>query len=143
MARERVWYSTMNGVSSSSDTSVSLYNGLGTVQAVYGELWGGVTATAALAVKSYRWVLSVGATAADPIPSGADPPEVMLRGLGVAPNRSALAFYNEPAPTLISTEGQRVIGAGEEVWLRLATLSASTTWFWLWNVRVLVLLPET
>ncbi len=143
MARERVWYSTMNGVSASSDSTVSLYDGPGTVQAVYGELWGGVTATAALAVKSYRWVLNVGAAAADPVPLGADPPGVMLRGLGVAPNRSALAFYNEPAPTLISTEGQRVIGPDEQLWLRLATLSASTTWFWLWSVRVLVLLPET
>lgn len=142
MVRVKAWQSTSNAVASSVDETISLYSGEGTILRVAGELWGGSLTTTAGAAKFWRWVLNVGPAALSPTPAGLDPDSVMLRGLGVAPQRASLAVYNEPGPIRVDTEGQRVLESGDQLWLRLATASGGTNWFWTWDVRVLVLLPD-
>lgn len=142
MAREYVWQSSLSAVGASTDNTISLYSGLGTVTRVIGELWGGAESAPAGAAKFWRWVVNIGAAAASATPVGLDDDSVMVRGLAVAPQRSALAVYGEPAPVTIQTEGQRVLESGDQVWLRMTNASGGVSWFWTWNVRVLVLLPD-
>lgn len=142
MARQRVWYTRIDGVVGSVDHTVSLYNGPGTVQRIVGSLAGGSTSTPAAAMLVYAWTINVGAAAADPQVRGLDPDSMMIRGGGIVPNRNVATLYSDPGPYLVNTEGQRIVGAGEQLWLRFRAISGGVSWQWFWELRVLVLLPD-
>lgn len=142
MARERVWVTRINGIVGSTDHTVSLYSGLGTVQRIVGSIAGASTSTPAAAMLVYDWTINVGLAAADPLAMGEDPESTLIRGAGIVPNRAVATLYSDPGPYRVDSEGQRIIGAGEQVWLRFRALSGGVSWQWFWELRVLVLLPE-
>lgn len=142
MAREFVWYTAINGLRDGSDHAVSLYDGPGTVWRVIGTLFGGSDDVVADPGATFGYVVNVGLAAADPAVQGLDPPGVLLHGGATAVVTAEASTYTTPVSVQLETEGRRVIGAGEEVWLRLRALSGGTLWFWTWSIRVLVLLPD-
>jgi hypothetical protein len=142
MAREYVWFTAIDGVLASTDHTLSLYSGLGTIDRIVGQVTGASTSTSTRAMVLYNWTINVGPAAADPIVRGQDPPGMMIRGSGFVPNRAVADFYVDPGPTEVSTEGRRVMQAGDQLWLRFRALTGGISWEWYWDLRVLVLLPE-
>jgi hypothetical protein len=142
MARERIWRTTIDGAIGVTDHTVSLYSGPGTVQRIVGSLAGGSTSNPAAAMLVYCWTINVGAAAADPLVRGQDAESMLIRGAGIVPNRNVATLYSDPGPYAVHSDGQRIIGAGEQVWLRFRALSGGVSWQWFYELRVLVLLPE-
>ncbi len=143
MAREFVWHTRVDGVRDSSDITRSIYNGPGTVYRVIGTLFGGSDDVVTDPGATFGYTVTVGTAAHDPAVQGLDPPGVLLHGGVTALVEAEGTTHTTPVQADLNTEGRRVIGPGEQVWLRLRALSGGTLWFWTWSIRVLVLLPET
>lgn len=142
MARQFVWHTAASFVRSDTDHSVSLYDGPGTVWRIVGSALGVTESSSPDSMGVFVWVVNVGAAAFDPVDRGEDPEEVMLHGAGFATVPANTTGQTAQPPITLDSEGRRVIGAGEQVWLRFRALTGGFTWDWAWSVRVLVLLPE-
>lgn len=142
MAREFVWHTAINGVRDGSDESISLYSGPGTVWRVIGTLFGGSDDVVSDPGATFGYTVSVGPTAADPVAMGLDPPGVLLHAGATAVVTAEASTHTTPVQVELESEGRRRIELGDQVWLRLRSLSGGTLWFWTWSIRVLILLPE-
>lgn len=142
MAREFVWHTAASFIRDKTDHEISLYDGPGTVWRIVGSLTGLSESNSSDSLGVFVWVVNVGTTAFDPVDRGEDPEEVMLHGAGFAPVAANVTAQTAQPPITLASEGRRVIGAGEQVWLRFRALTGGFVWDFAWSVRVLVLLPE-
>lgn len=142
MAREAVWYTLVNGIQDSSSWSVSLVDGPGTVQRVVGQLGGGHASAGVGAFASFHYIVGVGVTAPNPAVFGLDSEKTMLHGDALIPNPNVLGLTTTAPQLAFDSEGQRVVGATEKLWLAFAGGVPATLWSWVFSIRVLLLLPE-
>lgn len=142
MAREHVWYTLVAGFTNQTDTVAELVEGPGTVQRIIGTVVAGRSDSGVGTIASFHYIVNAGVSAADPNVWGLDPESVMLHGAILLPNPATAPIRVTPeAPQLLS-EGQRVLGPGESLWLRIRGGAPATAWTFAYSIRVLVLLPE-
>lgn len=142
MAREWVWYTRVGGFTNQTDMVQELVEGPGTVQRIIGRVFAGRSDSGVGTFASFHYIVNAGAAAADPNVFGLDGDGTMLHGAVIIPNPASSPIRVEPpAPELVS-EGQRVLGAGESLWLRMRGGAPATLWSFAYSIRVLVLLPE-
>lgn len=142
MAREAIWITKLTGIGNATTWTVQMVNRQGTIQRIVGSLGGQHSSTGLGQVASWNWSMNVGTAAADPTPGPEDPPSVMLRGSALIPVTLNGAVGTPPNPVEFDSEGQRVIGPGESLWLSIGNALPPTGWGWVMQVRVLLLLPE-
>lgn len=142
MVRDFRWYTFVDGMRAVTDMTYSVYNGPGTVWRLTGNLAGAGTSSLTRTAETFVWSVNVGTAAADPLVRGEDPESTLLHGGGVALNPTAAKLHTTFDDVLLESQGRRVIGPGEQVWLRVRALSGGTTWDWFASLRVLILLPE-
>lgn len=142
MARERVWYTVVQGIGTASTWTVEMVDVPGTVERLVGQIGGQHPGTGAGQFLSFHWIINVGTAAANPNTFGLDAESTMLHGAALIPNTASGAFATTAPQLSFDSEGQRVIGAGESLWLRIDAGLPATNWGWVCSIRVLVLLPE-
>lgn len=142
MAREWVWYTRVGGLTNQTDMSVSLVTGPGTVQRIIGQLFAGRSDSGVGSFASFHYIVGVGAAAPDPNVFGQDADTTMLHGAIIAPNPATAPIRLDPPAVALESEGQRVLSASEQLWLRIRGGAPATAWSWAYSIRVLVLLPD-
>lgn len=142
MAREAVWYTVVAGIGNAATWTVEMVDVPGTVQRLVGQINGQHASAGVGQFASFHWIINVGAAAANPNTFGLDAETTMLHGAALIPNTSAGALATTAPQLSFDSEGQRVIGAGESLWLRVDAGLPATDWGWTCSIRVLVLLPE-
>lgn len=142
MAREAVWYTVVAGIGNAATWTVEMVNVEGTVQRLVGQLNGQHASSGVGQFASFHWIINVGLAAADPNAFGLDDETTMLHGAALIPNTSGGELATTAPQLSFDSEGQRVIGAGESLWLRVDAGLPNSGWGWTCSIRVLVLLPE-
>lgn len=142
MAREAVWHTVVGGVGDSSTWTVEMVEGPGTVQRLVGEIGGQHATTGVGQFASFHWIINVGTAAANPNTFGLDAESTMLHGAALIPNTAGGQLATTAPVLSFDSEGQRVMEAGESLWLRVDGGAPASGWGWVASIRVLVLLPE-
>lgn len=134
-----VWHTLVGGLTGQSDTTVELVDTPGTVTRLIVELLGAHSATGVGSVASFHWIINVGTAAADPSVFGPDAQSTMLHGAGLIPDPADFPVASTPPPIQIDSDGDRIIAAGESLWLRLRAGAPGSDWTFTWVIRALVI----
>lgn len=132
------WYTLVGGFTNQTDTIVELLEGPGTVRRIILDLIGGHASTGVGAVASFHWVVNVGAAATDPSVFGLDPPSTMLHGAALIPDPADFPIASQPPALSLDSDGERIMEAGESLWLRMKGGAPATGWAFVYSMRVLV-----
>lgn len=133
------WYTLVGGLTGQTDTTIELVDQPGTVRRLIVSLIGAHTATGVGSVASFHWIVNVGSAAADPNIFGPDAPSTMLHGAALIPDEADFPIVSPAAPISIDSDGDRIIGPGESLWLRMRGGAPATDWTFTWSLRVLLL----
>lgn len=90
---------------------------------------------------TWAYLLNVGPAAESPLTVGPDAPGTMMRRVMRLPVSGAGTTVISPWPLeRWDIEGQRTVGAGDSLWFSAADASPSVTWWWGFELRILMLL---
>lgn len=132
------WHTLVGGFTNQTDTTSELVTGPGTVRRLIVDLIGGHAAAGVGAVASFHWIINVGTAAANPSTFGPDDPSTMLHGAALIPDPADFPIASTPPAISIDSDGDRIIPAGESLWLRLRGGAPATEWVFVWSIRVLL-----
>lgn len=112
-----------------------------TVQRVFANVNGAVDGGATLRWPYWQWGLSVGVAAPSLALPLADESQWLVWRRAVMWNPATRPINTPSPPQDVDTEGQRVLEAGESLWLSFVTKDVSQVTDFIWYARVLVLDP--
>lgn len=115
--------------------------GPGTIQRVWAQPNAAQVGSANPRLPIWYWGLSVGVAAANVRNPALDEDAWMVHRQVYIWNSMQHPRATASPSQLVDTQGQRVLEAGESLWMVLATVSAAQTCDFIWHTRVLLLDP--